>query len=328
MGLGALLFLGALALIPSRPLPLPPTGHPAAPREPFEAYLARQLQRAASEGVRAGNEERLTRRAAGRAPVVILYVHGFGASRAEGEVVVEALASELAATVYYTRLPGHGGTMAAHAAARTADYFARLEEDFHQVRPLGDKLVLIGSSTGGLLCSWLAARHPEDVAALILASPLFAFADRAAWLLSRRVGMPLIEALLGPVRDASWRTDPEQRKQPGYEDHWLTRQRFRAILPVDDLRRTIAVDDTAAAVRAPLALLYYHADPQHEDSVVRVSAMRDFFEKTNGGHPHPLSRQVAIADGNHILLSQYVRTDKKTILDESRRFLNEVLKTR
>lgn len=326
-GLGALLLAGALCLIPSRPLPLPPTGHPAESSEPMEAYLARQLQRAASEGVRAGNEERLTRRSPSRAPVVILYVHGFGASRAEGEVVVDALAAELAATVYYTRLPGHGGSIEAHAAARTEEYFARVEEDFHQVRPLGDKLVLIGSSTGGLLCSWLAGRHPADVAALILASPLFAFADPTATLLSRRVGMPIIEALLGPVRDASWRADPEQRKQPGYEDHWLTRQRFRAMLPLDDLRRTIAVDDTAASVRAPLALLYYYADSQHQDSVVSVSAMRDYFEKTNGGHPHPLSRQVAIADGNHILLSQYVRTDKKTILEESRRFLQEALKT-
>lgn len=328
VGVGALLLAGALCLVPSRPLPLPPTGHAAEPSEPIEAYLKRQLQRAAREGVRAGNEERLTRRAAARAPVVILYVHGFGASRAEGEAVVDALAGELGATVYYTRLPGHGGSIDAHAAVRTEEYFARLEEDFHQVRPLGEKLVLIGSSTGGLLCSWLAARHPEDVAALILASPLLAFADPAAALLSRRAGMPIIEALLGPIRDASWRTDPEQRKQPGYEDHWLTHQRFRAMLPLDDLRRVIAVDDTAAAVRAPLALLYYYADPRHQDSVVSVSAMRDYFAKTNGGHPHPLSRQVAIADGNHILLSQYVRTDKKTILEELRRFLQEALMRR
>ena len=80
--------------------------------------------------------------------------------------------------------------------------------------------------------------------------------------------------------------------------------------------------------RAPLALLYYYADPRHQDSVVSVPAMRDYFARTNGGHPHPLSRQVAIADGNHILLSQYVRTDKKTILEELRRFLQEALMRR
>jgi len=260
--------------------------------------------------------------------VVILFVHGFGASRAEGEAVVDPLAAELGATVYYTRLPGHGGAMATQAATRAEEYFARLEEDFHRLRPLGEKVVLIGSSTGGLLCLWLAARHPDDVAALVLASPLLAFADPLTFLLSRQVGMSIIEAVYGEIRDASWHTDPEGRKQPGYEDHWLVQQRFRAVLPIDGLRRTIAVDETVGAVRAPLLLLYYYADPQHQDTVVSVPAMRAYFAKTNGGHPHPLSRQVAIADGNHILLSQYVRTDKKQILAESQRFLHEVLATK
>lgn len=326
-GLGVLLLAGGLCLVPARPLPHPPTDHPASSAEPFDAYLAQQLQRSRSEGVRPGNEERLTRRAPGQAPVVILFIHGFGASRAEGEAVVDPLAAELGATVYYTRLPGHGGSMATHAAVRTEEYFARVEEDFHRVRPLGEKLVIIGASTGGLLASWLASRHPDEVAALILASPLLAFADPLAFLVSRRVGMPLIEALYGPIRDASWHRDPEHRKQPGYEDHWLTHQRFRAMLLVDDLRRIIAVDDTALAVRAPLLLLYYYADPQHQDSVVSVPAMHDYFAKTHGGHPHPLSRQVAIADGNHILLSQYVRTDKPKILAESRQFLQAALAT-
>ena len=326
-GFGVLLVAGGVCLLLPRPLPHPPTDHPAASTEPFAAYLARQLQRSRSEGVLAGNEERLTQRDSGRAPVVFLYVHGFGTSRAEGEAVVDPLAAELGATVYYTRLPGHGGTMAAHAAARTEEYFARVEEDFHRVRPLGEKLVLIGSSTGGLLCSWLAARHPDEVAALILAGPLLDFADPLSFLLSRRVGMPIIEAVQGKIRDASWHTDPEQRKQPGYEDHWIIHQSFRAMLPIDDLRRIIAVDATAAAVRAPLALVYYYADAQHQDTVVSVPAMRRYFSQTNGGHPHPLSRQVVIADGNHILFSQYVRTDKPKILEELRRFLHEVLAT-
>ena len=97
------------------------------------------------------------------------------------------------------------------------------------------------------------------------------------------------------------------------------------MLPIDDLRRIIAVDDVARAVRAPVALLYYYADPQHQDSVVSVPAMLDFIKKTHGEKPHPLSRQVAIADCNHILLSRYVRTDKQKILAESRQFLQAVL---
>lgn len=329
LSLGGLLLVGGLCLLPARPLPPPPPGHPAAPAagvdEGMEAYLARRLERASSEGVRPGNEERLVRRSAARAPVVVLFVHGFGASRAEGEAVVEPLAAGLGADVYYTRLPGHGGDLTAHAAARPEQYLERMEEDFHHVRALGDRLVLIGSSTGALLCTWLAARHPEDVSALVLASPLFDFADPMSFLLSRRAGMTLIEALYGEIRDASWRSDPERRKQPGYEDHWITKQRFRAVLTLDDLRRTIGTDEILGAVRAPALFLYHYADAKHHDRVVSVPALLRAFDRMNGGSPHPLSRKVAITDGNHILLSAYVRTDKERILTEMRQFLQAAL---
>lgn len=329
LGVGAVVLAAGLCLLPERPLPGALPAHPAAvaedPGAAMDAYLAARLEASRKQGVRIGNEERLERHAAGKAPIVILYVHGFGASRAEGEAVVEPLAAGLGANVYYTRLPGHGGDLEAHAAARPEEYFARLEEDFHRVRPLGEKLVLIGSSTGGLLCTWLAARHPDDVSALVLASPLFDFAPPGSFLISRRVGMRIIEAVFGEYRDASWKRDPEKRKQPGYEDHWITRQRFRALLTLDGLRRTIATNEVLASVRAPVLMLYHYADDAHQDTVVSVPAIHEAFARMNGGQPHAASREVAIRDGNHILLSAYVRTDKERILSETRGFLSAAL---
>lgn len=336
LGIGALFLAAGLSLLPARPLPGPLPDHPAAtaadadPGAAMGAYLAARLEASRKQGVRPGNEERLQRHTPGpgRAKVAILYVHGFGASRAEGEAVVEPLAAGLGANVYYTRLPGHGGDLEAHAAAKPEEYFARLEEDFHRVRPLGEKLILIGSSTGGLLCTWLAARHPDEVSALVLASPLFDFAPPATFLLSRRVGMRIIEAVFGEYRDASWKRDPERRKQPGYEDHWITRQRFRALLTLDGLRRTIVTDEVLASVRAPVLMLYHYADDVHQDTVVSVPAIHRAFARMNGGHPQALSREVAISDGNHILLSAYVRTDKERILSETRGFLSAALSPR
>lgn len=325
LGMVALVVAGALSLFPERPLPGPIPDHAAAASEPIEAYLARRLAASRREGVRPGNEERLERRGTGRAPFAILFVHGFGASRAEGEAVVDPLAAGFGASVYYTRLPGHGGDLEAHAAARPEEFLLRMEEDFHQMRALGEKIVLIGSSTGALLCTWLAARHPDEVAAVVLASPLFEFADPASFLLSRRIGMPLIEAVYGEFRDASWKTDPEQRKQPGYEDHWITKQRFRAALIPDGLRRLIVRNGILSAVRAPVLILCHRADDAHQDTVVSVPAMHKAFARMNGGHPHPLSQEVAIADGNHILLSAYVRTDKERVLSAIRGFLNAAL---
>lgn len=164
------------------------------------------------------------------------------------------------------------------------------------------------------------------MSALVLASPLFKLADPSAFLLSRSVGMPLIEVLYGKERDASWKNDPEQRKQPGYEEHWITRQHFRSLLVLEDLRRSIATEEILSNVKAPVLSMYYHADDKHQDRVVSVHAMHTAFGMLNRGHPHPLSREVAIEDGNHILMSAYVRSDKAKILSEARRFLVETLR--
>lgn len=323
--LGALALLIVLILAPARPLPKPYLEHAPDPAEPMDVFVNQKLELSRAEGVRPGNEERFVQRVKGKAPAAILYVHGFGSSRAEGEAVVEDVAQTLSANVYYTRLPGHGGGKDAHLAAPYEAYLQRLEEAFHATRPQGEKLILMASSTGGLLGLWLASRHPQDVSAVVLASPLFELADPMAFLLSRSVGMPLIELLYGKERDASWKSDPEQRKQPGYEDHWLTRQHFRALLVVDDFRRTLATTEMLSQVTSPVLLMYYYADPEHQDKVLSVAAMRAGFQKLNGGHPHPLSREVAIEDGNHILMSAYVRTDKAKILAETKRFLTEAL---
>lgn len=329
LGLGLLGLCGGGLLLVPRPLPSAVTAHAVSPSEPFAAYVERRNEQARAEGVRAGNEERVVWADAqapqARAPVVLLYVHGFGASRAEGEAVVEPLAQALHATTYYTRLPGHGGDLERHAAARPEQYFELLEQDFHRLRPLGDKLVLVGSSTGGLLAAWLAARHPGQVDALVLASPLIEMAVPGAFLLSRQLGLPLVQAVLGEFRDAGWRDDPERRKQPGYENFWITRQRMSALGIVEDVRRRALREAPPAGITAPTLLFYYYADAQHQDRVCSVAAMKRFVEQTNHGTPHPQTRSTAIADGNHILFSRYVRTDKALIGRELMSFLGVVL---
>jgi pimeloyl-ACP methyl ester carboxylesterase len=316
--IGLVLLLSLVGLL-SLPRPLSPqeSPHAQAVSEPFSAYVDRRIREARAEGVRPGNEERVVwaegLTADAHAALAIYYIHGFGASRAEGEAVIEPLARALGATTYYTRLPGHGGDLDHHAGARSEEYFARVEEDLHRLRPLADKLLVIGSSTGGLLSAWLAARHPREVDAVVLASPLVELAIPGAFLLSRRFGLSLIKAVLGEYRDAGWGRDPEARKQPGYEDHWLVKQRMDALAIVEDVRRRALAEAPPERIESPVLLLYHYADAQHQDSVCSVGAMQQFVARARSGSPHPHSRSVAIADGNHILLSQYVRTDKAQI---------------
>jgi pimeloyl-ACP methyl ester carboxylesterase len=319
LSLVAVLLLGGLMGVAAwglrtRPLPELPTGPVELAPDP-EGWVAARVAEGEELGVWPQASERLVRRHPGQAPVALLYIHGFGASRAEGEAVVDALAERWDANTLYLRLPGHGIDAEAHAATTPTDYAAAVSDALGVMPALGEKVVVVGGSTGGLLATWAAATHPERVDALVLASPFYAFVDPLAQnLLPRVMAIHLLHAMYGEDRWAGWSDDPEQRKQEGYDDHWLIDQKYRALIALEDTRRAIAQQGVYERVRVPVLLLHHFQDEAHQDGVVAVPAMRTAFAAMNGGSPLPESRLVPIADGNHILMSQYVRTDKEAVM--------------
>ena len=251
----ALLFgLVGLAAWGLRPRPTPDLGAPAlAEVTDADAWVADQVAAGRAIGVWPQASERLVRHHPGRAPVALLYIHGFGATRAEGELVVDALAEAWQANALYVRLPGHGIDAEAHAATTPEAYAGAVAEALAVMPALGERVVVMGGSTGGLLATWAAATYPDRVDALVLASPFYAFVDPLAQhLLPRAIALELLHTMYGEDRYAGWSEDPEQRKVEGYEDHWLIDQKYRALIALEDTRRAIATDETFAAVRAML----------------------------------------------------------------------------
>ena len=301
--------------------------NPQVPDGPFETFLSGRLAESRARGARPGNDERLLRLSPGRTAWAFLFIHGFGASRAEGELVVDPLAREFRANTYYLRLPGHGTNTADHAATKFPDYLRATEDALFAMSKLGDRTIVFGSSTGALIATYLASKHPDRVSGLVLASPFYKFADPVGNVLPALPGgIQLAEAIYGVDRDAGWGKDPEKRRVDGYEDHWLVKQKLRALVPVNDLRRFITRDSVYEKVTAPALVLYYYRDAEHQDTVVDVEAIRYAFSMFGRrDKPNPLNRLVAVADGNHILLSRYVRTDKPFIMQETRRFLKSVI---
>lgn len=294
---------------------------PVAQPATFEEFYEAQLSASRAAGAVEGTEERLVRNVPGRAREAILYIHGFGASRVEGEAVVDRIAAERQANVYYLRLPGHGLDMEAHAKATYKDYLDACETALAMMPLLGERVIVVGTSTGGLLATYLAAEHPDRVHALILASPLYDYAAAASNLLKVPGSRWIVKAAYGDVREISWAEDPEDRYADGVEKYWTAPQKYEALFKLEELRSFVAQDNTYERVRAPTLLLYYYKDEAHKDASVSVEAMLEAFAqfgKLVGASP--LNRAVAVADGNHVLLSQYVRTDKEFILREMRSF--------
>ena len=116
----------------------------------------------------------------------IVYIHGWAACRQEIAPTPQLLARALGANLYCHRLSGHGRRREESAPASSPDgdillreatpgrLFRDALEALRVGRALGDRVILVGVSTGAALCTWLAATQAgDDVAALVLVSPCF-----------------------------------------------------------------------------------------------------------------------------------------------------------
>ena len=91
-------------------------------------------------------------------PLSLVYLHGFSADRHEVDPLVGDLARELGANVFFTRLRGHGRDGAAMGEVSVEDWLDDVAEAVRIGSYIGERVVLVGTSTGGTLALWAAAR--------------------------------------------------------------------------------------------------------------------------------------------------------------------------
>ena len=125
-------------------------------------------------GLRPGTEKKVlwTQGNGVKSKTSIVFIHGFSASRVEINPVVDLIATELNANVYFTRLRGHGQDGRALAEATYEQLLDDTIEAIEIGKLIGDKVVLIGCSTG---CSLIhvALGQDYDIKAAIYISPNF-----------------------------------------------------------------------------------------------------------------------------------------------------------
>jgi pimeloyl-ACP methyl ester carboxylesterase len=304
-----------------------PNYKPGAPLEftSFDEFYKQKLSKSKEMNVRPGNEEKLIRKSPGKTPIAILYIHGFGASRAEGEEVVDKLADTFQANTYYLRHPGHGTTAEDHRDRMYYDYLEEGRIALKMMKLLGDKVIIVGTSMGGLVATYLASKYPEDVNGLILASPFYDFDDKTTRILNFYGGITLTHLLFGKTRDISyekWKPELQKLSSPEYDKYWTTKQYYEALIPLNDLRRAVSTDETYKAIQTPTLLMYYYKNEVERDKAASVKMMVNaFHEFPSTKQPGSLNKLVKIENGNHILLSKYINIDKKMPTIEMENFI-------
>jgi len=82
---------------------------------------------------------------------------------------------------------------------------------------------------------------------------------------------------------------------------------------------------TFKKITQPTLLLYYYKDDDHQDPVVKVSAMKRMFNQIST--PDSLKRQIPIPNaGNHVIGSYIKSKDIEKVQEECEKFAMEVLK--
>lgn len=203
--------------------------------------------------------------------VVVLYLHGFSATSQEIRPVPDRVAAALGANLILARLPGHGRDGAAMAEPRAGDWLDETEAMLRLARAIGERVVVIGTSTGGTLASWAAsdAAMAEDVAAVVLISPNYALANPAGVL----VEWPLARVW------APWVAGAERSFEPVNEDHgryWTTAYPTEATVTLGTLLREVRARDFSG-VTVPALFLF-----SDTDRVISAPAVRDFAARWGG----------------------------------------------
>jgi esterase/lipase len=237
---------------------------PGAPGE-VEAYLAARERH--EPGITPG-AERAVRWAGGvpdRTRLALVYLHGYSATRQEVFPLAERVAASLGANLFHPRLTGHGRDGAAMLEGSVAAWQQDALEALAIGRVIGERVVLLSTSTGGTLSTWLASRQADaTLAALVMISPNFAPRDRTLYLLDW--------PLLGPALLA-WLGDDYRSWQPHNARHaryWTWSYPYQAMPELVRLMKEVERIDKSA-IRVPTLMIYSPLDQVIDPAAVAAA---------------------------------------------------------
>jgi len=313
LGVVAVALVVALLLHDPVRVPVVEVGGPGAvPQSPvqLDEWLAEQEQR--HTDITPGTEKHIQwadpDRPA-RTPLSLVYLHGYSATRQELSPVYEQVADELGANLFLTRLRGHGRTGEAFAEATLQEWAEDGVDAIRVGQVLGERVVVVGTSTGATLALWLAAQG-ADVDALVLMSPNFAPRASGSEVLLWPGRQLIVRVVLGTHRE--WEPDNEL-----FDRYWTHRYPARALFPMMELVELVRRTDLSP-IQAPALVLYSSQDP-----VVQTERIPGRMEELTG-----TVRLVEIRDAeDHHVLAGRAASPSTTglVVGEVLRFLEQEL---
>lgn len=190
-------------------------------------YLARREAR--FDDITPGVEKRVVWAGApgARTPISLVYLHGFSATSQEIQPVTDLVAEALGANIFYTRLTGHGRGFEGMDDGSVPAWVNDYAEAMAIGGRIGERVVVIGTSTGGTLgvIGLFEERVDVEPAGIALISPNFRVNNPAAGLLTLPLARYWVPTVAGAERSFEPRND-------AHATYWTNAYNTTALLPM------------------------------------------------------------------------------------------------
>jgi len=183
----------------------------------------------------------------------IVYIHGFSATRMETTPLAQSIAKMLGANLFYTRLADHGRSDDAMGEATLNAWINDVLEAHAIGRRLGERVIVMGTSTGAGLATILASRpEARDLHALVLISPNYGVRQWNAPMILWPWGEQIAKLMVGDYR--IW-----EAVNPAQARNWTLRYPVRALVPMMQSVAMIEALDLRT-IKVPTLVFYAHGD--------------------------------------------------------------------
>ena len=247
----------------------------------------------------------------------VLYLHGFSASRTEGNPVHLNIAKALKANLYLPRLSDHGLIEEEPMLHFTAQrYLDSAKEALAVAKKIGEKVIVVSSSSGGTL-SLILGNDPQ-IAALLLFGPNVEIYNPDAKLLTLPWGLYIARAVLASKYHVMDKITEQKL------NYWTTRYRLECTLHLQKLMETGMRPEIFRRITSAVFMGYYYKNEEEKDEVVSIPAMLKMFDEL--GTPNNKKQKMAFPDaGDHVIGSYLTTSNYSQVEKVALSFLEEKL---
>lgn len=248
----------------------------------------------------------------------IVYLPGFSATPMEADPMHREFAKRYGCNIYLHRLAKHGihNDLEIFADLTPKDMIDSAKEAIAIGRLLGKKVIVMSTSTGSTLSTYLAAENNGDIHSLIMYSPNFNLHDPNSRIAMFPWGNRLMQTIVGKYRSPNF---PKEAAP-----YWNGRYRIEGLVALIYMVNETMTDDRFKKIDIPYFVGYWYKNDEECDKIISVKRIKEFEELTQT--PDNQKRVVPFDKVDaHVICSPFMSKDLEGVTQATNDFAEQVL---